>query len=367
MRAALAVLLLAAPAALALVPAPASVAPAGLALLRGDLHAHTCYSDGEGAPADAFAAVKAAGRLDFFAVTDHSEWLEFPFCADEACVFTPVECLATSLPARTEWEDTLAQAEAATDASFVGLRGFEWSHPAEGHANVLGSSAYTNFLATPAMAPFYAWLLAPPPLGGSDGVASFNHPGREPLTFDGFAHVPPADAEMQLLEVYNRGNVYEAQYVKALDQGWHVAATGVSDSHGPSGWLNVRGQTLVLAEARTRGAILAALDQMRTAATNDRDLEVVFEAGGHLMGASADLPDAFVATVRVHDPTDGLRRVSVLTRGGAVAASLDLAGERDVVWQPTLTQQAGAPETWFFVKVEQLDGQTAHTAPIWAR
>ena len=51
-------------------------APAGATQYHryfGDLHNHTGDSDGQGTPAQAFAAAKAAGA-DFLAVTDHTGW-----------------------------------------------------------------------------------------------------------------------------------------------------------------------------------------------------------------------------------------------------------------------------------------------------
>lgn len=350
--------------ALFLLSTPATgIAPPGLVFLRGDLHAHTCYSDGEGTPAQAFALAKAQTGLDFFAVTEHSEWLEFPFCADAACALTPLDCFASPLPERTEWDDVLAQAEAATDGDFIALRGFEWSHPHWGHMNVVGSSRYLSFLATPAMPAFYAWLALPPPVGGSDGVASFNHPGREAGMFDGFAHSDLGEPEVQLLEVYNRGNLYEAQYYEALDAGWMVAATGVSDSHSPQAWLRVRGQTVVLAEERTRAGVLGALDAMRTFATNDPDLEVVLRVNGALMGSTAPAGPFVQVEVRVRDPSDGVARVTLLTRGARVAASLDAGGVNDLTWSFQLPPPE-PPDAWFVAKVEGWDGQTAHTAPV---
>ena len=86
----------------------------------GDLHTHSRYSDGTGTPADAFATARANG-LDFFALTDHSSSLN-----------------------AAEWQDMLDQANAATvPGQFVGLRGFEFTHP-NGHINVFETDTYVT-------------------------------------------------------------------------------------------------------------------------------------------------------------------------------------------------------------------------------
>jgi hypothetical protein len=48
----------------------------------GDLHAHTSYSDGVLTPKDAYQYARDRSKLDFFAVTDHSQCLTFDEYAD---------------------------------------------------------------------------------------------------------------------------------------------------------------------------------------------------------------------------------------------------------------------------------------------
>lgn len=253
----------------------------GRVALRGDLHAHTAFSDGHGRPADAFDAARDAG-LDFFAVTDHGEWLAFPFPAHSECIdpreerFLAPSCAETStpLPGQTEYDRTGQAASAATGDGFVGLRGFEWSSPLEGHVNVLGTSLWTDSIQTgPApMGPFYAWLAGQ--TQDPERVASFNHPGREPLVFDRFTHVPPADTYLGTIEAFNRDDPYTEEVLDALDQGWHVGTIGVSDGHGPGDWTAPgQGHTVLLASEHSRAGILQALREHRTVATLGSDLD----------------------------------------------------------------------------------------------
>jgi hypothetical protein len=126
------------------------------------------------------------------------------------------------------------------------MRGFEWSSPTLGHINVWMSETWTDPLHTggtstgegvaqfihdemglpPAttkelddlvrsapstgagMVPFYDWLRSPAdrPIvgGGSDVIAGFNHPGREPGRFSYFAFQPDLTERIVSIEVLLR-------------------------------------------------------------------------------------------------------------------------------------------------------------------
>ena len=120
----------------------------------GDLHNHTSYSDGSGTPSQALAAGEAAG-FDFMAISDHS------YAIDDS-----------------EWANTLTAVEAATDADFVALRGFEYTQGAEGHINVWNSTRHAcrtntgcticdytpNLEAGSTVQGFYPWLVSARPI-----------------------------------------------------------------------------------------------------------------------------------------------------------------------------------------------------------
>jgi len=75
----------------------------GMKLYRGNFHSHTKYSDGTGTPAEAFAWARDIAKSDFYAMTDHAEFL------------TPIS-----------WHDTGVQADAFNkDGDFAAIRGFE--------------------------------------------------------------------------------------------------------------------------------------------------------------------------------------------------------------------------------------------------
>src|SRR5262245_49311365 len=127
-------------AALLIVPAGSALAdaPDGLHEYVGGMHGHSAYSDGYtgSRPADADANAKRHGN-DFFAMSDHSDTLDVPISASQYCIDQneyPGIAQSCAISDQTNPADsfrkypaTEEQAEAATDASFTGIRGFEWT------------------------------------------------------------------------------------------------------------------------------------------------------------------------------------------------------------------------------------------------
>jgi hypothetical protein len=268
----------------------------GLDPYRGDLHSQTSFSDGTGTPELAFQQTKAAEWKDFFAVTDHSEWLAFPFQADTDCIGPQVVgCYSSPMPERTEWEETGFQAQRFTDESFLAVRGFEWSSPVEGHVNVYNTQVWTDSVQTgPApMTGLYAWLEGQ--RLDEQAFATFNHPGREPLLFDEFAYEPRLDDEFASLEAFNRDDDYSDTYLKALDAGWHVGAVGVSDAHGAAARVDrSQAHTVALLDSFTKPGLTRAYVDQHTVATLGSDQDARLLVDGVLMGGTVPDPGAAV-------------------------------------------------------------------------
>lgn len=335
-----------------------AAAVAGRRLYFGDLHNHTAFSiDADGTPADAFPTGRDGG-LDVMAITDHSEWLN-----------------------DGEWDRTAALAEAATDAGFLAIRGFEWSSIVNGHVNVWDSAHYTDILRTPgtvSMRPFWRWLTG----RGADGLAGFNHPGREPGRFDQFAYDADADGQMVSLEVFNRGDTYAEGYVAALDAGWHVGAVGVSDHHGSTWGDPAYPRTGLYATELTLDGIRAALAARHVYATQDSDLQLAVTAhptdrprrDGELAGSVVrTTADTLPLRVVVADPTDPVATIELLSTGaptGRVLATArptpDGAGGTVTRWHVDVPVPATG-SAWYVVRVTQTDGQQAYASPVWVQ
>lgn len=309
---------------------------------HADLHNHSQLSDAVGDPRLAYASMLAAG-LDVAAMTDHTVAAigNEPF---DLCAAVPSPGFGTRNPCtqtlgmnRSGFAQTGTYADAIdAPGAFTAMRGFEWSSPYLGHINVWFTSQVTDPLSTggltadglarngitlddlrallgPLMAlpggpalidaieasgpdgmiGFYSWLAASPEsqlAGGSDGIAGFNHPNREPETFDAFAFDQRVRDRMVSMEIMNREEDYLFKNVlhglpsplsACLDAGWHVGLTGVTDEHGQAwGEPEGKGRTGLYVSTLSRQSVKTAMLSRRIFATRERGLRLDVGANG---------------------------------------------------------------------------------------
>ncbi len=293
----------------------------GTYLASADLHNHTLLSDGQGRPEDAFAAMRAAG-LDVAALTDHAK-IGYDFFSR----FDPCPALGSAFPCRGAiglndegWRRTGALADAADEpGAFTAIRGFEWTHPTLGHVNVWLSRRWIDALHTsgigwdglgdeaqrlpgigplldrvltaipgdPGMEPFYDWL------DGEDGLAGFNHPGREVGWFDAFRYDSRIADRLVSVEVFNKTVEYLFDDPTAsplngcLNAGWRTGLIGVSDEHGDDwGAPGGKGRAGLWVTELSRAGVREALLARRVFATRERGLRLDASADGIRMGGT---------------------------------------------------------------------------------
>ncbi|MCL2695384.1 MAG: CehA/McbA family metallohydrolase [Clostridiales bacterium] len=362
----------------------------------GDLHAHTGYSDGASGttPAQAYAAAKAQG-LDFFAVTDHCSWLA-PFGAAQG--------VANPNAGNNLWRQGHEQANAAyIPGIFATLHGYEftWSsaNPVYGHINTFNtvgliSRSDSNWTGTDNGRGLLRWydemVLHP------QSINQFNHPGNTFGRFGTQAGGPPQpeknflwwtplrDQVMHLIEVGNgtgnvnnlgnndgpgSGNYYRqtAEYTIALDKGWHVAPTNVSDHHGTA-WGSFPNRTVILAEELTRESLYEAVRQRRVYATENKGMKVNYTCNGEVMGTRIQVPAGTTLNITVEAEDTGRRAnvgtVELRTNGNALKATGTINAYSGT-WTTTITTTAA--ETYYFVKIIQprTPAEWTFTAPVW--
>ncbi len=310
----------------------------------GNLHSHSDLSDGEGSPSEVLTWARDDAGLDFYAMTDHSEQLfgsEFADMGTETDLFN----------------------EAGV---FVALRGFEWSHPINGHMCIYDTDTYTAAYTSIWINYIYDWI------EDNDGIAQFNHPGREIGVFNNLALEPQVVDNMFGIETGNKSDgvndgEFLPYYIQALDNGWRVAPTNNQDNHSMS--VNSH-RTVYIGEQLNRVAMKEAIVARRLYSSDDPDTRIVFKQGDAWMGEEVSPSgDSIVLSVKVvaDEPVSQLR---IVTNGGSEAAAYTPPDDTtSLVWFPQVSVGAS---TYFYLELTEIDEldddgpvQMAVTAPIW--
>lgn len=330
-------------------------------LYFGQLHSHTTNSDGIGSLDDAFSHAKDIAKLDFFAVTDHSNSF------DNAAAAT-----MTDGSASIKWVNGRAAADKYTDSNFAGIYAYEmtWSD-GTGHINTFNTSGFENrnkaiFTGADGLKNYFNALKLVP-----SSISQFNHPGTTFGDFNDFANYDNViDKNMTLIEVGNgEGQVrssgyfpsYE-YYTRALDKGWHLAPTNNQDNHLGNWGDSNTARTVLLAEGLTRDKIYDAMQNRRAYATEDNNLRINYTLNGNVMGTILDQkPDNVDIKVDLADPdNEALGTISVISNGGRVVASEALSTGMDNV-----EFLLPSDYSYYYIRVDEADKDIAVTAPVW--
>lgn len=317
----------------------ASVYAQNYRIYFGDLHSHTSFSDGEGTPSEAFLQAREYGA-DFMAVTDHS-----------------------SRGDKSLFDSTIAIADQHTTKDFVAITGFEMTK-SWGHINVFNSKwfEWRNIERDS----FYVILLK-----DSTCIAQWNHPTERHDEFNGFRNYSPQlDKVINLIEIKNmrRNKTFEPSYIKALDQGWHVGPTANSDSHYKE-WIKAYStRTAILATELTRAKLFEALKKRRVYSTENSNLHIYYSMNDSIMGSILHRPSQCLVKIDIFDPDtsdafDKITSVQIIANGGRVVASIPCMDHK-VQWT-LLFNEKSRSFTYYYVKVKNLKGEYAFTAPIW--
>ena len=221
--------------------------PSGRFLVHSDLHNHSVISgDAVGVTEDAFPMMRAAG-IDAAALTEHAtmgKGLHGEFTCPSG------GCKGVIGMNEDEWQALLPLADEHTvDHEFIAMRAFEWTTGTIGHLNVWFSENWIDaltvggitdlkgaqhldevtplppelvdqfavFPTTAVIEGFYRWLQQPPDFpvlgGGSDAIASFNHP-NEYGDFENYRFVPELVDQIVSAEAINMGRDFFSWGVK---------------------------------------------------------------------------------------------------------------------------------------------------------
>lgn len=299
-----------------------------LKIYFADLHAHTSYSDGTLIPAVAHDYARTTAKLDVFCLTDHLEAVD-----------------------DNEWLDMRETAwDANQDGKFVAFPGLEWTKK-WGHLCIYDPKTRI-WPADPAQ--FYKAAV------DAGVVLKFNHPGDGTKSHDGLKYSAVGDKAVKLMEV--RQAKEEQAFVRALNNGWHLAPDGSDDTHSPN-WGNVRSWTGILAPGLSKRNILDALARRHCYSTLDRNCLLTFQVNGAPMGDIIQEPvkEAKVAVTVDDTNNDATAKIELYQDGVVVQTDEPNATKRN--WETTCTPKPG--KHYYFAKVTQADGNLLWSAPVW--
>ncbi|MCX7841965.1 MAG: S-layer homology domain-containing protein [Clostridia bacterium] len=340
----------------------------------GQIHSHTTNSDGAGTLEEAFAWARDNAKLDFFAVTDHSNSFDTAPAGDKAGTYN----LGAYNSGNARWQaGKNAAASAAVPGKFVSFYGFEmtWSG-GPGHINTFATEGFVsrnntelnNKTNDAGLKAYYNLLKLHP-----ESISQFNHPGTTFGNFSGFAYYDPiVDERITLIEVGNgegaigSGGYFPSyeQYDMALDKGWHLAPTNNQDNHKAK-WGNANtARTVVYTNDFTTEGIYQALKEMRVYATEDANLDIIYTLNGEKLGTiinTVPTSAAFRVDARNMSGSNKVKSISIITNGG-VEAYKQTFNTKDA----TLDYVMPSPKAgYYYIKVVQQDGRIAVTAPVW--
>ena len=333
-------------------------------LYFGQLHSHTNLSDGAGSIDDAYTHARENAKVDFLAVTDHSNSFDNDTQANIA-----------DGSMSEKWQTGLSAADKYNeDHKFTAIYAYEMTWSAGtgkyGHMNTFNTEGFeTRTNSAMNLRNYYETLKTQP-----QSVSQFNHPGT---TFGDFVDFGFYDEEIDelitLIEVGNGDGPIRSSahfpsyeyYTRALDKGWHVAPTNNQDNHKGL-WGNANtARTVIEAEELTRDSLYEAIRERRVYSTEDENLHISYELNGATMGSILSEQDSAEVYIKVMDPDAGdtIDKIQLITDGGRVAHEITNVDATEKEW--TLSFEPEASSTYYYVKVTQNDLDIAVTAPVW--
>ena len=306
-------------------------------LYKGEVHAHTSDSDGKQTILQAYEYARDIAKLDFFAVTDHSN----------------------SFSNAIYQNSHLTNADKFNEpGAFAALYGYEQTYNIKtgyyGHLNTLNRGALTtNSLP---LQQFYNQMSR-----DEDAVVMFNHPG---YTWGNFVeydmYSPEIDAVLNLTEIKST-SAANYEYALSLTKGWHVSPVYNEDNH-EANWGNAKDACgYVLAPALTRQNVIDAFNKNRTYTTTDKTLKIYYKINDEWMGSRLDNPDTLHFSVQLSTELgQGLGTVSIIAEDGLIVATQTIGAKKSYTWEFDLAPYYD----YYYVKVES-GSHWCYTAPIW--
>jgi hypothetical protein len=331
--------------------------------LRGNFHAHTNYSDGDGTPAQAYSYAKLSNNFDFLGISEHNH-----------------------LTTIAQYAQGVAQAAAASSSSFSGLYGMEYGVISTGgHMLIYGinqlvgwdagnfeiespkddfPSLYSIINARPD-----AWAsMAHPQSGDYNNVTTTAYNTAADNAIAGCAVRNGPSTSINTTYTDPSTSSFESVYKNMLDLGYHVAPFIDHDNHNTTFGRTTPARTVVLAQSNTPSNILKAVKARRVYTSDDWNEKIDFTLNGLNLGSIGNVNGNPSISIIVSDPdseTPSKIEIFFGLPGSNINATL-LTSNTNANTLNYTHPTALNSTFYYYVKVTQTDGDVLWTAPIWA-
>jgi hypothetical protein len=340
----------------------------------GSIHSHTSYSDGSldaetsgvSTPAQAYAYAKKSKHLDFLGISEHNH-------------------SKAKMKDKANYHKGIAQAKAANkDGTFVCLYGMEFGTVDEGHMLIYGvedlinwepdnadvlvdRNDYHSVLEYVNSVPGTFITLAHPKPENFNGIAKEYNETADAIICGAAMRNGPHSSTSENYDDPHTGDFY-SYYTRMLSIGYKLGPTIDHDNHNTTFGRTSEGRTVILAKSLTKKNVIDAYRSMRFYASDDWNAEVTFTVDDKPMGSSLVVNGDVRMNVKVKDSDgEGVNSVRVMmgTRGSGKKATEFITEEvAEFSYDIGILPEE---DIYFFLEIEQEDGQMIYTAPIWVK
>ncbi len=341
----------------------------------GNLHAHSSYSDGnkdstDFTPAEDYAYAKNSLQMDFLGISEHNH--------------------AGAGMSKPNYALGIAQANAATNSTFVAMYGQEWGViSGGGHLLVYGIDSLIGWETNN-----YDIFVAKSDYLGSAGLfkklrqqgqafVSYAHPNSSDygnlsnITFNALVdscaigcavESGPAFSTATNYSDYPASMSYLSYYLKMLSKGYHIGPFMDHDTHYTNFGRANEDRLVVLAPSLTKANLYAALKARRFYATQDMDTKITFTINNEPMGSIMSGSVAPSISVTVNDPTSptsATKSIKLMygVPGSGVLAT-QLTSTTSGVLNYTDNNLVTGNTRYYYLDIT-VNGKRSITAPIW--
>lgn len=317
----------------------------------GSLHNHSNYSaDAKGKPDSAYIFAKNTSKLDFLGLSEH-------------CIYLT----------ESNWDSLKIAAKSATkDSVFTAFYGFEWSSSSNfGHISIFNTDSFTTVLksSTSTFLQICNWIEL------HNGIAFFNHPGRENSNGTEFMHFETAPINNIVgMELWNKANGFSVYYQndgyfnndtnkgffdEALRRGWRIGASGSEDNHWATWGQYSNYRLAILAKANTHKDLTEALLHRRFYSTLDKNLALSFKIDSSVMGDSI-FEGKHLLQIKAFDVDSELFTKFVLIKNGDTS-QIWQTNSKNISIDDSINCKKGE---YYYIIASQEDGDQAISSPI---